>query len=63
MTLKMTIGGKEVDRIEVQGPVSTLLIHRCCICNKVLRLTDGKGKWGDSHTYCKKHLAQARTKG
>ena len=63
MTLRMTIGGKEIDRLEVQGPISTLLTHKCCICGKVLRFTDGKGKWGDSHTYCEKHLEQVRNRG
>lgn len=59
MTIKMVIGNKEVGRLEVQGPVSTLIQRKCCVCGTIMGYVNGHGKWGESHCYCPEDLKAA----
>lgn len=33
---------------------ASIIIRKCCICNKFLGIKNGHGIWGVSHGYCNK---------
>jgi hypothetical protein len=42
-----------------RAEATPVIVSRCCVCGKYLKIKDGKGFIGLSHTYCGKCLLAA----